>query len=605
MFIAIISVLLIVAVKCDNLVVTANFTSTIEETLNPSSVNPHDPVCVATGYFSHQSALQNNSVCLSYLSRSYSFGFAPYVPPSTGNVDFVVALNCTEKNCFTSRNDRQYCQFVSSCTTFGTTTGDMGVEISQGPQNLRFVRNKTVTLSMYLPHYTVNFDLTWQLAPPFAACEANITNSVNCYYNFCSKRSLMQNCIAMSDRCAEFDALIAQFDSTCPGKKCICTPDIGNTSTTCQPYLSTSCRDLTQSEHCATLDCAACRTDNATCKWCNRGGDRACVAAIKKCPSLHAGGDDTIQCGSEPPATPSPSDPIDIFCAPFDCDECSKQPNCKFCTSNGDWRCVGINGTCPSGVFEPPNKLEGVCALKCINNCAGHGTCTRELQKFVFGRPQCTCDPVDGWESDAVAGCRPWANRTACTEKVLNATATCKSESVTRRSKTPICSNAQITIDCMTRADALSCTAGQNTMSQVCRNNSVTTITYSAGMYVNSSIPCTCSDADAGFAEFCRERECTQEHTDGGAVRFCQCVREHIACLSGHFRALATKCNVSDPIGGSYAAICPDLCSVLPLYTAAPLPPPPTPAAVSTAISLTVSAGLIVAVAIMVLSISI
>jgi hypothetical protein len=596
MFIAIVLVLLIAAVKCDYLSVSANFTSTIEETLNPSSVNPHDPVCQVKGYLSQRS-LQNYSACLKRVSTTYGLGLFEYIVPTTQNVDFVVTLNCTEKNCYTSSNDLQYCQFVSSCNSvFGMPTADMGVEISQSPQNLRFVRNKTVTLPISLPHYTVYFDLTWRLAPQFAECESKTKSAVNCDYNFCTQRALMQNCIISSDRCAEFDALMVQFDSTCPGKTCICTPDFGKTNiSTCQPYASTSCRDQTPSEYCATLDCTACRSDNATCKWCNRGGDRACAAVYKQCPSLHAGGDDTIQCGSEPPATPAPSDPTDMLCAPFDCYDC-RPYTCKFCTSNGDWRCVGINGTCPSGVFEPPGK-QGTCELKCINNCAGHGTCERERVKSVIGRPQCTCDPVDGWESDAVAGCRPWANRTACTEKVLNATETCKSEGYKRSNKNvPICANAQITIDCMARADALSCTGGQNTMMQVCHNNSVVVIRSAvAGNIVNDFVPCNCTDVDAGYEAFCRARACTQTHSNtGGAVSFCQCVREHIACLNGHFRSIQTQCNASDLILGSYAAICPELCKVLPYYTAAPLPPPPTPAVVNAAHALGVALTTIV-----------
>jgi hypothetical protein len=217
--------------------------------------------------------------------------------------------------------------------------------------------------------------------------------------------------------------------------------------------------------------------------------------------------------------------------------------------------------------------------------CPSHatGAAPRQLASFairmatyVIGRPVCECDPLDGWHRDDVVGCRAWANRTVCTDKVINATMACQQESMARRewvtSSTRKCANAQITRDCMARAQAASCTFGQNTMANVCN---VTELVYNQSAPIPFSfvqVPCDCTDSDAGFGLFCNERACTREHSEGGAVHFCQCVREHIACLKGHFGSLVMKCNASDPIGGSYAAICPDLCKVLPLYTAAPLP---------------------------------
>lgn len=199
------------------------------------------------------------------------------------------------------------------------------------------------------------------------------------------------------------------------------------------------------------------------------------------------------------------------------------------------------------------------------------------IHAFVSGRPVCECDPLDGWDRDDVVGCRAWANRTVCTDNVINATMACQQESMSRRdwrgrSSARSCADAQITRDCMARAQAASCTFGQNTIAAVCNVTEVVQTQSAPVMFSVVKVPCDCTDVDAGFGLFCSDRACTKEHSEGGVVHFCQCVREHIACLQGHFGSLVTKCNASDPVGGAYAAICPDLCKVLPLYTAAPLP---------------------------------
>jgi len=159
---------------------------------------------------------------------------------------------------------------------------------------------------------------------------------------------------------------------------------------------------------CPTFDCLACRRNSDICKWCNRFGDRACVAQTDFCPSLAIYGDESIQCGGVLKAeTIVP--PQDLACSKATCFGCiSGMKDCKFCGRGGDWQCVNVFSDCPSGIQDTPQEM-GTCGIAVckVPDCAGHGTC--ELEQFPEGvrkddgRPYCNCVP--GYKNVDDQGC--------------------------------------------------------------------------------------------------------------------------------------------------------------------------------------------------------
>jgi hypothetical protein len=112
---------------------------------------------------------------------------------------------------------------------------------------------------------------------------------------------------------------------------------------------------------CPTFNCYDCRRNAEICKWCNRDGDRTCVALQLPCPSLHAYGDDTVQCGGVLKAE-TLVDPANLGCIDKTCEGCvfedaSSPDDCKFCGKGGDWVCINNFQECPSGIKDTPQVL--------------------------------------------------------------------------------------------------------------------------------------------------------------------------------------------------------------------------------------------------------
>jgi hypothetical protein len=75
-----------------------------------------------------------------------------------------------------------------------------------------------------------------------------------------------------------------------------------------------------------------------------------------------------------------------------------------------------------------------------------------------------------------------------------------------------------------------------------------------------------CKDVGGLLAFTCADRVCTAKNLQGGTVQFCQCVREHILCLRGHYESLSAKCDPLNVLEGSYATHCPELCHSLHMF---------------------------------------
>jgi hypothetical protein len=233
---------------------------------------------------------------------------------------------------------------------------------------------------------------------PYAACQSSALYCKDAQCTTCDPMS------GLGPGCECSDSSDCEPGLTCDRISSSCVPCYAECTDKCERPRKNNTADA--KTYCPTLGCEACR-DFAQCKWCNRAGDRKCVSADSLCPSLYATGDDLIQCGGELLAETFPRKE-DLDCNVRTCRGCAMSSACKFCHSNGDWRCVPVEAECPSGKYEVGN-LETLCTTpKCGTDCAGHGSCAFDklVDKNGFelvGRPICTCDA--DWRPDEKAGC--------------------------------------------------------------------------------------------------------------------------------------------------------------------------------------------------------
>jgi hypothetical protein len=145
------------------------FSSTVTDTyVLPTSNDKPDPACWFTSYLSLKETATNYQ-CLKNINSDTPLTLSgklfseEYAPPASGVVEFVLDLDCSEQNCAGNFGGDD-CRFDTDCGAFGVRTSDMIREMSV--IRLAFSKGKSVVVSAKLPHYTIDFSLSWVVQTP-------------------------------------------------------------------------------------------------------------------------------------------------------------------------------------------------------------------------------------------------------------------------------------------------------------------------------------------------------------------------------------------------------------------------------------------------------
>jgi hypothetical protein len=140
------------------------FSSTVSDTyVLPTSNDKPDPACWFTSYLSLKETATNYQ-CLKNINSNTPLTLSgkifseEYTAPASGVVEFVLDLDCSEQNCAGNFGGDD-CRFDTDCGALGVRTSDMIREMSV--IRLAFTKGKSVVASAKLPHYTIDFTLSW------------------------------------------------------------------------------------------------------------------------------------------------------------------------------------------------------------------------------------------------------------------------------------------------------------------------------------------------------------------------------------------------------------------------------------------------------------
>lgn len=225
------------------------------------------------------------------------------------------------------------------------------------------------------------------------------------------------------------------------------------------------------------------------------------------------------------------------------------------CAPSNDGTLFGacIDDTCPNGLvcedfqcmpgpnFTVPCSGHGDIGCPCVSaKCRPENACSSQTSRCIACPPGCK-DKCAKASIDINATCAAASSCTGC--KSIGACNWCGNSG---------CSAGTCADGSMGDSVCITCTGVKN-----CSG---------AGVCIGPD-KCQClsgfvSDPEVGCKPECRE--CTSDNIKSGKDQFCLCVREHIRCLNGTMaESVQTKCNASNVIDGTYAAVCPEVCAAL------------------------------------------